>query len=176
MDSSLVVAAQRAGDAGAPPFPWTLLPLGVLMCIGLALTLSWYFWPLSVRQAHVGGGMVFPRVELSVGERVDARYRASLVRNDRGRDNEVGWLVITSLRAIFVPSNFPWEHKAPMIIEFSEILNLEQDRIPSPVELGPFGTLLRVRGLRMETNDGSVWFGKPNTGKIERALRSHTGL
>jgi hypothetical protein len=176
IDVGILILTHLAIAAGYPPFPWALLPFGVLLCIGLALTLAWYFWPVSFRRTHIGGGLFFPRVELRAEEHLDAKYRASLVRNDRGKETEGGWFVITSLRAIFMPSRFPWERKTPMIIEFDAVTHLERGRIPAPSELGVLGNVLRVRGLRVDTMQGSVWLGKPNTDKIERALRSHTGL
>ena len=156
---------------------WNLLPLGILMCIGFTMFLTVYFWPLSSRDGdHVGGRWVHPRVELAPDERVDARFRASVVRSPHGKDNEGGWLAVTSQRAIFVPALFPWVSKEPTTIRFDLIKALVRDRLPAPTELGRFGGLLRVRGLRVDTTSGSLWFGKPNTEKIERALRAHIGL
>ena len=153
-------------------WPWQLIPLGVLISIGFVGMMALFYSRASTRHStHVGGDPFHPRAPLEADERVELRYRAAFVGGLT--ESNVGDLILTSRRAIFLPARFPWEHREPISIDLRAITGIHRDRLPA-AGLGVLGRL--VRGLQIRTADTTYWLGKPNVDKIEYALRTRTGL
>jgi hypothetical protein len=163
---------------GLPAWSWNLIVPAILIALCMVtvvpvMMLMWFSRLKTQSGSYIGGGWFHPRAELVDGETVDETMRAAFVSNQHR--NEMGVLAVTARRAIFLPAHFPWENKTTTSIDFREITRVQQERLPAPEELGPLGGMFRVQGLRLDTEKGTFWFGKPNLKKIEAAFRTRAG-